>query len=114
LAHKVDYRLFEDELDYSSQTQTFSDNSIDFCLVDGQARDKCLLGILPKLKCGSILVIDNVNLFIPNDFSFSPLTRRSSNGPANKYWNEFIELTTDWRRIWTSNGVSDTCIYFKP
>lgn len=43
LAEKVDYRLLEDEVDYAKQTESFSNESIDFCLVDGIARDKCAL-----------------------------------------------------------------------
>ncbi len=114
LADKVDYRLLEDEAAYAQQAESFSNESIDFCLVDGIARDKCALGMLPKLKPGAILVIDNVNLYLPNDNSKSPNTRRKNEGGANDLWNTFLVNTQGWRQIWTSNGVTDTCIFFKP
>jgi predicted O-methyltransferase YrrM len=114
LREKVHYRLFEDEATYSNQTETFPADSIDFCLVDGKARDKCAVGMLSKLKPGGILVIDNVNWFLPNDWSKSPNTRRRKDGAATETWQKFLTLTPDYRRIWTSNGVTDTCIFFKP
>lgn len=111
LNRKVDYRLIEDEIEYSLQTKLFEQNSIDFCLVDGQMRDKISVGILPKLKPGGILVIDNVNWYLPNDWSKSPGTRRTKDRVASEEWQDFLTLTSDYRRIWTSNGVTDTCIF---
>jgi len=114
VAQKVDYRLAEDEASYAGQASTFSDQSVDFCLVDGSARDSCALGMVPKVKSGGLLVVDNVNWYLPNDVSRSPNTLRSHQGTASKTWAEFSEQTKQWRRIWTSNGVTDTCIFFKP
>jgi predicted O-methyltransferase YrrM len=113
LTDKVNYKLFEDEIEYSFQTEIFDNNSIDFCLVDGQVRDSISVRMLPKLKSGGILVIDNVNWYLPNDLSKSPYTLRENN-VASEVWQEFLILTSDYRRIWTSNGVWDTCIFFKP
>lgn len=48
----VDYRLCVSDEDYASQAWTFSDNSIDFCLVDGAVRDRCALAMLPKVRRG--------------------------------------------------------------
>ena len=114
IREKVDYRLCEVETTYLDQTKTFQSDSVDFCLVDGKARDKCAVGMLSKLKPGGILVIDNVNWFLPNDWSKSPNTRRNKDGAATESWRNFLELTQSYRRIWTSNGVTDTCIFFKP
>jgi len=114
VSQRVDYRLFEDESQYANQVNTFQDDSIDFCLVDGKARDKCAFGMLSKLKSGSILVIDNINWYLPNDWSKSPNTRRSKDGASTETWRQFLHTTQDYRRIWTSNGVTDTCIFFKP
>jgi hypothetical protein len=114
LSERVDYRLFNNETQYINQADTFYDESIDFCLIDGLARDKCAIKMLPKLKSGSIFVIDNVNWLLPNDWSKSPNTLRGKDGPSTEIWQQFLFLTKDYRRIWTSNGVSDTCIFFKP
>lgn len=114
LTHKVSYKIIEAGQDYSEQASIFSNNSIDFCLVDSLDRGKCALGMLEKIKPGGVLVIDNINWFLPNNDSYSPNSRRSRDGTANEDWDLFNSLTNQWRQIWTSNGVSDTCIYFKP
>lgn len=109
----VDYRRAESDEIYVDQIDTFEDNSIDFCLVDGVNRDKCALRMIPKLKPGALLVIDNVNWFLPNDWSRSPNTRRSVEGCASQEWQQFQNEVASWRSLWTTNGVWDTCILFK-
>ena len=61
LSKNVDLLYFADENDYAQQARKFADHSIDFVLVDGASRDKCALWMLPKIKSGGILVIDNSN-----------------------------------------------------
>lgn len=114
LGSKVDYRLCTDESDYAQQAQTFSAESVDFCLVDGVARDRCALNMVSKIKAGGLIVVDNVNLYLPNDSTHSPNSLRSQNGAASDIWIAFEESVSGWRKIWTSNGVFDTCIWIKP
>lgn len=114
LGAKVDYRLCPDSDDYAAQCAGFADASISFCLIDGKARDRCAMQMLPKLKSGAVLVIDNVNRYLPNDKTVSPGSRRLSEGGATQLWNEFLAAVKDWRCCWTSNGVSDTCIWIHP
>lgn len=52
LSGKVDYRLRKDDDDYVEQAQSFLDDSVDFCLVDGAARDRCALLMLSKIRRG--------------------------------------------------------------
>lgn len=111
LSDKVDYRLCQTNEEYAAQADTFIDSSIDFCLIDGLVRDKCAMAMLPKIKPGGILVIDNIERYLPNDHSFSPDSRRSKDGFKSKIWQDFFEATKNYRRIWTSNGVSDTAIW---
>ena len=111
---KVDYRLCTDDGDYARQALTFTDASIHFCLVDGVARDHCALNMVPKMKTGGLLVLDNANLYLPNDETHSPNSRRMRNGAASEIWAEFEKSVSGWRRIWTTNGVSDTTIWIKP
>lgn len=113
LSEKVDYRLVEEAKDYSLQADTFPDESVDFCLVDGMERSACALSMLPKLKPGGILVVDNVNWFLPNDKTHSPSSRSIESGPQSEEWRIFQERVSSWRRIWTSNGVTDTCFFIK-
>lgn len=88
-------------------------NSLDFVLVDGTYRDHCALGALEKLLPGGILVIDNVNRYLPSG-SRSPNSRTPAQGPAGDMWRQVAGLVSGWQVLWTSTGVSDTAIYFKP
>lgn len=112
LEHKVDYRYCETMSDYVSQIDTVEDCSIDFCLIDGKERDTCAMKALAKLKPEGILIIDNVNLYLPND-SKSPNSIREfdSNNPSS--WQLVLEQIDSWEKIWTTNGVSDTGVWIK-
>lgn len=114
LLSRVDYRKYEDKENYAAQSLTFADASIDFCLVDGMCREKCAELMIPKIKSGGILTIDNIDWFIPNDFSHSPNKRRTADGYASEGWARIGEQLSSWRRVWTSNGVFDTAIWLKP
>jgi len=86
LIRKVDYRL-KTENNYLDVLNEIEDNSIDFVLVDGLQRDICTLKVIPKLKLGGLLIIDNINWFIPSK-SYSPTSKRN---------NEFESII--WREI---------------
>jgi predicted O-methyltransferase YrrM len=111
---KLDYRFCENLDDYVNQANSFSEVSIDFCLVDGEVRDSCALLMLPKIKSGGLMIVDNVNWYLPQEKFHSPNTLRPHDGCASDVWKEFNHITSSWRKIWTSNGVTDTCIWFKP
>jgi hypothetical protein len=89
------------------------DESLDFIIIDGIFRDHCALIAQEKIKPNGILIIDNANLFLPCR-SHSPNSRSYSQGPKGEKWSEFLKKVSNWRYFWTSNGVSDTVIYFKP
>lgn len=78
-------------------------------LVDGAQRGLCAISSLPKLSPGALLVIDNVNWYLPSD-SRSPNTRSRANGPRSGVWEQVHMVIRDWRVAWTTNGVSDTAI----
>ena len=44
-----------------------ADCSIDYALVDGAHRDLCASSVVRKIKSGGLIIVDNVNWFIPND-----------------------------------------------
>lgn len=52
IAEKVSYRLCQNDDEYASQACNFTDESIDFCLVDGTVRDQCAVLMLPKMRGG--------------------------------------------------------------
>jgi predicted O-methyltransferase YrrM len=114
LLEKVDYRLAETPGAYVNQADDFGNESLDFCLIDGDDRDSLAMKLLPKMKNGALFVIDNINWYIPNDSTVSPSSRRSWEGCANSSWQDFLAAVSGWRRYWTSNGVFDTCIWVKP
>lgn len=121
LSQKVGYHLISREseqdsnMHYVESVNTHSDQSLDYCLVDGILRDHCALACLPKLKPGGILLLDNVNWFIPREpSSRSPNSRGFVDGFASDTWRDLFDKIQSWRSIWTSDGVTDTALWIKP
>lgn len=98
---------------YVSVTSSFKPQSIDFAIIDGIYRAQCTLRCLPLLKSHAVLIIDNVNKYLPSE-SIAPNSRSLEQGPAGADWNEVWQIIQPWRRYWTGNGVSDTAFFFKP
>lgn len=98
---------------YVGHVERFGVNSLDFVLVDGIYRDFCALNVLDRIRPGGILVIDNVNKYLPSD-SRAPNSRTHKDGPQGEIWAEVYQKLSNWRTIWTSTGVWDTAIYFRP
>lgn len=121
LAGRVDYRLLDDGLAtpgggrYVQAIRELPASSLDFALIDGVARAECIVASLPRLRPGGILVVDNVNWYWPRDPpSRAPHSRKTSDGFASVDWELAARLVDGWRRVWTTDGVSDTAIWFKP
>jgi predicted O-methyltransferase YrrM len=116
----VDYQYHpRDELDptgrrsaYVHVARLLADESIDVALVDGLYRDYVALHLLPKIRAGGMLVIDNVNRYLPSP-TLSPNSLRPSAVPASAVWQQLAVTLARWRRIWTSDGVSDTAIFVR-
>ena len=116
----VDYILAADDLPterggdsaYARTALAFPDASLDFALVDGRYRDYSAKFIMPKIKPGGILIIDNVNWYLPCR-SKAPNSRTAELGPATDVWAEVWRQLAGWRTIWTSSGVWDTAIFIK-
>ena len=97
---------------YARTALAFPDASVDFALVDGHYRDYSAKFVLPKLKPGGLLIIDNVNWYLPCR-SAAPNSRTAASGPATPVWAEVGRELAGWRSIWTSSGVWDTAIFIK-
>ena len=110
----VDYRLCRNPREYVSCVEQLPREQLDFVLIDGIAatRDRCALAAVPILKVGGILIIDNCNWYLPND-SRAPDSRRAGQGAASHDWELFLQRVCTWRRIWTTNGVTDTALWVK-
>lgn len=109
----VDLRFCPGDASYLAVAGELPPESLDFALVDGLARDRCALTALACLRPGGLLVLDNANWFLPCD-SRAPNSRRPGEGPASALWARFLAQTHVWRRIWTTNGVTDTALFVKP
>ena len=95
---------------YARTALSFADASLDFALVDGHYRDYSAKFILPKIKPGGMLIIDNVNWYLPCE-SAAPNSRTAELGPATGVWTEVWRELAGWRTLWTSSGVWDTAIF---
>lgn len=109
----VEYHLCEDEVDYCKVVDTLSPESIDFCLVDGVARDDCALAAIYLVKPGGIVLVDNCNCYLPTK-SLSPYSRKPEQGCYTEKWAAYLDAVREWRQIWTSDGVCDTGLWVKP
>lgn len=97
---------------YARVAQNLADESLDFALVDGVYRDHVALFLLPKIRPGGLLIIDNVNWFLPSA-TLSPASVLPSGAPVTATWAEVGATLAQWRRIWTSCGITDTAIFVK-
>jgi hypothetical protein len=95
---------------YAGVADELPNDSLDFVLVDGIMRDQCAIRAISKLRPGGLLVIDNVNWYLP----CISATRPADGEASSPTWNAFREATSTWRRYWTSDGVTDTALFFKP
>ena len=91
----------------------FSEDSLDFVLVDGIFRSDCAQKVIECIRPGGILMLDNSECHVPSD-SPAPSARSYTQGPASAKWAEFLQSVENWRIIWTSNGVWDTTIWIRP
>ena len=99
--------------DYVCAADAFGPKSLDFALVDGMYRSVCAISVIPKLRSGGLLIVDNVNWFLPSP-SRAPSSRGAGDSPLSPTWEEFAEKVSGWESKWTENGVADTAIWVVP
>jgi predicted O-methyltransferase YrrM len=98
------------EAEYVRVASTFEPNSLDFVLVDGVYRGDCANAAIPRLRPGGVLIVDNINWFIPSG-------SRAPNSCTTTQGCDFVlfeQTVRDWRRVWTSDGINDTALFVKP
>ncbi|MCA9471710.1 MAG: class I SAM-dependent methyltransferase [Nitrospirales bacterium] len=124
LSGKIDYRLIptnggqmDEPYDhpYALVADEMEDTSLDFVLIDGQMRLRCLERALPKLKSGGLLVLDGANRYVPNSFESKHTTiQLFRDEPLDGEWREILSLLRPWRWINTTDGLWDTRLWVKP
>lgn len=102
-----------DDSSYVKTIDKIETVSIDFVIVDGIYRDYCAQKAIRVIRPGGVLIIDNVNRYLPSK-SISPNSRSYVLGPNGPIWKKISRSIAEWRSIWTSSGVWDTAFFFKP
>ncbi len=110
----ADYHLYEDQR-YWRSVNEYLDESFDIVLIDGLYRVDTTLVALPKLRRGGIMLIDDIQRYVPSQ-SRSPYAKRSYD-PENtedRKWMKICEQVKGFRFYWASDNVKDTLVIFKP
>lgn len=94
LEHLPDQHIQDDDPlpAYAAVAHEFSDNSLDFVVVDGHYRLHCIKEILPKIKSGGLLLVDNTDWTCVSDWGVPitwPIVHQSRN---------LMQETTIWRK----------------
>ena len=92
--------MCEDRGDYISVIDEYRDNSIDFIFIDGKSRSKIANKVLPKIKPGGFLILDDAQRYIDNP-------------KYDNEWLSFLEKVKNWKYIRTDNWVSRTDLWQK-
>lgn len=106
----VDYRVRTGQ-DYVDVVNTFADESIDVCLIDGSCRDACARAAISKIRPGGLMVIDDVQRYLGHSSIRAP--NALSEDQAHPDWTDIAQTLRSWRSAWFSDGVSATAIFLK-
>ncbi len=85
------------------------DESLDYVLIDGLFRAECAAAGARLVKPGGILILDDAERYLP----LAPHLPEGRRTPAEPDWQEFATLVTNWRLIWTSDGISATALWIR-
>jgi len=97
---------------YINFFEKYEYESFDFALVDGKFRGETSKNIMKKIKPGGLLIIDNVNRYIPT-ITHAPASVGVHGNAVSDLWSDIYDELAGWRCLNTSNGVCDTNIYIK-
>jgi len=118
-ATNVDYRLLSVKsadglFPYADVANNYPDQFFDFALVDGKLRHVCIDRVLPKLRVGGILILDNSERYVPSDSKGTYLEKGGYLRESAKEWDDVLAKLSNWRTIRTTNGVWCTRLWIKP
>ena len=110
------------EHEWMRRAHALADESLDYALIDTAPRACLCRTAVSKLKPGGLLILDNANWYLPPPGDLRPAPVSSvqvpvgapgSRDPGNVCMPAFLAATGQWRRTWTSDGVTATLILFK-
>jgi predicted O-methyltransferase YrrM len=104
------YKLCINNENYLSSLALIKAKDLDFCFIDGGDRGNLALMAIEKIKDGGLLIVDNVNWYLPSN-TRSPGSIRYESEMKDPVWIEFYKKISGKRYIWTSNGIFDTAIW---
>lgn len=110
VAASTTYKLCIGNESYLSNLALIKSKGLDFCFIDGGDRGKLALMAIEKIKDGGLLVIDNINWYLPSKTK-TPGSIRCESEMSDSVWIEFYKKISNKRYIWTSNGIFDTAIF---
>lgn len=100
------------ESDYCKSIESFEDESLDFVIVDGKHRDFFALKSISKIKKTGFIFLDDANRYLPRQ-THSPHSINNNIEKLTDNWMQFEDEISTWRKIWTTNGVSDAAFFIK-
>lgn len=118
-AGNVDYHLLPTKTSngsspYADIAKCYPDQYFDFALVDGKVRHICMERILPKLRVGGILILDNSERYVPSDSKGTYFERNRLVREFAEEWNAVLTRLEKWRTVATNNGILCTRFWIKP
>ncbi len=115
----IDYHLIPTKISVGSSSYADSVNDcpdlyFDFALVDGKVRHICMGRILPKLRNGGILILDNSERYVPSDSKGTYFESGRYVREFAEEWDAVLARLDKWRTIGTTNGIWCTRFWIKP
>jgi len=101
------------ESEYFNFIEIQLDDSLDFVVVDGNFRDIIALSAIKKIKRGGIIFLDDSQRYLSQK-TFSPHSINGNKDKMTSNWKLFDKKTNLWRKIITTNGVTDATFFIKP
>lgn len=113
------YDIDQKNNEYVKLIESLPEESLDISFVDGGPRSFCALASIPKLKKNGVLIIDDAQIFFPTKSNVfkgfkdeKDIPEKWQNTELN--WKEVFNQTKNWRKINTTDGITETLLLIKP